>query len=561
MVLLLVRAPSVAAHAILESADPAAGSVVGSSPDELVLDYSEPVSFGDDAVRLFDADGEPVEVGRPEHSDGDGSRLVVDVPTELDDGSYVVSWRVTSADSHPISGAYTFSVGEPSAGESTRSLISGLLAERGSPVVAWTLAILRWLVYAAVSVGVGGWIVARWIWPEGASLDRTRRWILVSLGVAVLASVGAIAAQGAYSAGAGFGAVFEPGRWADVLATRFGQAALVRIAGAGLLMVGVSLVLPKRLRDVLCATAALATVLGVVLANHATTGRWVPVAIGADLLHVAATCAWVGGLVALAVWILVPSPGDEVAGAALPAVRRFSNLATVSVIVLIATGTLQAIRQVGGPTALTTTDYGRTLIVKICIVALLVATAFASRLVVRRWGQSDHRGETADADAELADPDPEDGAVTEPEARSMLRRFVGVEVFLLAGVLAASTLLSNTVPAIEAVEIPFSATVVSSSGVGEFFVDPAKAGTTELHMVMTNPDGSVPYIDEMTVTITLGDGEVGPLEIPMERYQGLPNDYWAEEAVFPFRGTWTIEARGRIGEFDQKVFTTEVRIR
>lgn len=543
MVLLLVRAPSVAAHAILESANPAAGSVVDSSPAELLLDYSEPVSFGDDAVRLFDADGEPVEVGRPEHSDGGGSRIVVDVPAELDRGSYVVSWRVTSADSHPISGAYTFSVGEPSAGEGTRSLISGLLAERGSPVVAWTLAILRWLVYAAVSVGVGGWIVARWIWPEGASLDRTRRWILVSLVVAVLASLGAIAAQGAYSTGAGFGAVFDPGRWYDVLATRFGQAALVRIAGAGLLLVGVSLVLPKRLRDVLCSAAAAATVLGVVLANHATTGRWVGVAIASDLLHVAATCAWAGGLVALVAWILVPASTEEVASASLPAVRRFSTLATVSVVLLVATGTVQAIRQVGGPTALTTTDYGRTLIVKICVVALLASTALASRLVLRRWSR--------------AEPDDE----AAPEARSLLRRFVGVEVLLLAGVLAASTLLSNTVPAIEAVEIPFSATVVSSSGVGEFFVDPAKAGTTELHMVMTNPDGSVPYIDEMTVTITLDDGEVGPLEIPMERYQGLPNDYWAEEAVFPFRGTWTIEARGRIGEFDQKVFTTEVRIR
>jgi copper transport protein len=566
--------------------------------------------MGDQPVRLFDAKGNGLDLGTASHPEGDPKQLRVDVEERLAAGSYVVAWRVTSADSHPINGAFTFSVGAPTSGADTQSLVSGLLQDRGSLAVSWTLAVLRWIVYAAVSVAIGGWIVDRWVWPEGASLRRTRRWILTAAALAVAGSLASIAAQGAYGSGSAFGSMFDPALWGDVLRTRFGQAALIRVAGSGLLMIGVSLALSRRLRDMVCGAAAVVSVVGVAIANHSTTGRWGPIGIGADVLHVTAMCAWLGGLVGLVAWILVPRrsravaddtrSGDVVSvsidaadstdaadsaeaadstgaawsdAVALRATERFSLLALLSVAVLVVSGVVQGIRQVGGPTALTTTDYGKVLIVKVGIVVVLVAVAFGSRRLVGLWRRADAeaadgadtpavRPVTPEGDVEGdADRDADDVTVGPDAVRSYLRRFVGVEVVLAGLVLVASTVLSNSVPAIEAVALPFSSTIVNSQGVGEFYIDPAKVGSTELHVVMTNVDGTLPQIDELTVTIRLAARDVGPIDVPMERYNDLPNDYWAPSATIPFAGTWTVEARGRVGEFEQKVFSTDVLVR
>jgi copper transport protein len=170
-----------------------------------------------------------------------------------------------------------------------------------------------------------------------------------------------------------------------------------------------------------------------------------------------------------------------------------------------------------------------------------VAVAFSSRWLVNRWRASEEPGGGG--------------------ARAVLRRSVAAEVVLAVGVLAASTALSNAVPAIDAVALPFQQSVANAQGIAEFYIDPAKVGDTELHVIVTNADGSVPQIDELTVTLRLPEREVGPIEVEMRRFQNLPNDYWAPAATFPFPGTWAVEARARIGEFEQKVFSVDVTVR
>ncbi len=570
-----VWAVPAAAHSVLVSSTPGAGSVVNSAPDTLVLVFNELVTLGDEPIRLFDAKGDSIDVGDATQPAGDSKRVEAPLEQSLRDGSYVLAWRVTSADSHPLNGAFTFAVGAPTTGVDTGSLVTGLLQDRGSPVVAWTLSILRWLVYASVAVAVGGWIVARWIWPEGAPLRRTRRWISVGAGIAVLSSALAVAAQGAYAAGEGVGSMFDPSLWSDVLATRFGQAAVIRMAGAGLLLMGVSLALRRRARDLVCGIATLLVVLGVILANHATTGRWVAAALAADALHVAAMCAWIGGLVGLCAWILVRRPeseapvvsdGPEERGpdphsdeVGLAAVHRFSALAVVSVVLLVGSGVLQSIRQVGGPNALTSTTYGRVLLTKAAVVAVLLAVAFVSRRLMGQWRKALDAEPVALAVG--ADVDPAAGAPGAGAMRTFLRRSIAVEVGLAVVVLGASTALSNAVPAIEAVALPFTQTVANDQGIGEIFVDPAKVGDTELHVIVTNLDGTTPDVAEMTVTMRLPERDVGPIEVAMQRFNDLPNDYWAPSASFPFPGTWEIEARARVGEFEQKVFRVEVTVR
>ena len=109
LALLLSGAPA-AAHATLVSSDPAEGEVLAETPDVVTLTYDEAVSLTDDSIQVFDAAGEPVESSATSKDE----IVTADLPDELSAGTYVVTWRVVSADGHPISGSLTFSIGAPS---------------------------------------------------------------------------------------------------------------------------------------------------------------------------------------------------------------------------------------------------------------------------------------------------------------------------------------------------------------------------------------------------------------------------------------------------------------
>ncbi|HYH48824.1 MAG TPA: copper resistance CopC family protein, partial [Acidimicrobiia bacterium] len=108
----LLTAAPVSAHAMLTGTEPVGGTAVAKSPDRVVLRFSETVQIPLGSIRVFASpSGKQVETGAAGRVDGQSSAVGVKLP-ELDDGTYIVTWRVTSADSHPIHGAFTFTVGE-----------------------------------------------------------------------------------------------------------------------------------------------------------------------------------------------------------------------------------------------------------------------------------------------------------------------------------------------------------------------------------------------------------------------------------------------------------------
>src|SRR4051794_120069 len=109
--MLVLGAAPASAHATLDTTTPANGAELpaGQPPSAVSLKFSENVQIPDNAIRVVSAgSGAAVDIGTPEHGTGDS---VVTVPLpKLDDGTYVVSWRVVSADSHVVSGALSFAV-------------------------------------------------------------------------------------------------------------------------------------------------------------------------------------------------------------------------------------------------------------------------------------------------------------------------------------------------------------------------------------------------------------------------------------------------------------------
>ena len=112
--LLVTTAVPAGAHAQLESTDPVQGSVVLVAPTQVVLHFGEPVEIDFGSLRVLGPDGRRVDSGGTHHPDGDSHAVAISLPAHLPRGTYVVAWRVISADSHPVHGAFVFSVGTAS---------------------------------------------------------------------------------------------------------------------------------------------------------------------------------------------------------------------------------------------------------------------------------------------------------------------------------------------------------------------------------------------------------------------------------------------------------------
>ncbi|MFD8384832.1 copper resistance CopC/CopD family protein [Streptomyces sp. NPDC059679] len=385
-----------AAHAALTATDPADGAVVKTAPEQVRLTFSEGVLLSRDSVRILDPKSNRVDTGNPAHVGGKSSTAAVALRPGLPNGTYTVAWKVVSEDSHPVAGAFTFSIGAPS---KTKAKVP---SDAGADGTVETLYdIVRYVAYGGFAALVGGCVFA--------GLCRSSRavqklavggWVALFSATLLL-----LLLRGPYTNGGGIGGVFDLGGLGDVLSTKPGAALLSRLLllGAAALFLAVLFGSyarraadedPGRRQDLAFGLAFGGTVLSVgiaatwAMAEHASVGIQAKVAMPVDVVHLIAVGVWLGGLAALVVTLRTGEPIGR------SAVHRFSRLAFGSVVVLVLTGVYQSWRQVGSWDALTDTEYGRWLLVKVGLVAVLIAIASVSR----RW-----TGRLVDAPAAGAD--------------------------------------------------------------------------------------------------------------------------------------------------------------
>lgn len=372
--LALLAAPALA-HTELEGTDPAADSLLTELPPAVTLTFSELVTTPPDPVRVFAPDGSRVDEGAAIHPDDDPARVQVALrPGHATPGTYLVVWRVVSDDSHPVSGSFSFSVG-------TTSPTPGAGAEvRTDRTVALLLGITRWLGYAGTCLLLGCAAAVQWCRPRSGWSGRGPR--LVTTGALLLAgaTVASLLLKGPYDAGRGLGHLTDPDLLLEVLGSTYGRSLLARLALALAALAWLEWGRPVgRPAVALGVGGGLALATTFALAGHAAVSSHRTVTVAVDVVHVTCMAVWLGGLVLLSTVVLAER--DE---AAVAVVRRFSRIAQVAVAVLVATGTIQALRQVGSFAALEDTTYGKVLTAKLACVAAALAVAFCSRLWLMR---------------------------------------------------------------------------------------------------------------------------------------------------------------------------------
>ncbi|BET49035.1 copper resistance protein CopC/CopD [Streptomyces tendae] len=381
---LLAGAGPASAHAALTGSDPREGAVVDKAPAQVSLTFSESVSMDDDSLRVLDPKGKRVDDGKP--SGTGGTAYSVKLHAGLPDGTYTVTYQVVSADSHPVSGAYTFSVGAPS---ETSVTVSGQGA--GGGFVGGLYGVGRYVSYAGFAVLVGGAAFVLACWPRGSGVRVVQRFVVSGWLSLTAATLLLLLLRGSYTGSGKVADVFDLGLLGDVLQTKAGAALVSRLlllAAAALFIAVLFGAYDKRedeeKRDLTFGLAVGGSVVAVGLAatwamsEHASVGLQAGLAMPVDVVHLIAVATWLGGLTALLV-ALYRGPADTPVPAL--AVSRFSRVAFGSVIALVVTGTYQSWRQLGSWTAFTDTRYGQLLLVKIGLVAVLVGVAYFSR----RW--------------------------------------------------------------------------------------------------------------------------------------------------------------------------------
>ena len=107
---LVVGSTPAAAHALLVESQPNDRAALTAAPTEVVLTFTEPVTLPTGGLRVLDADAQRVDLGTI--ATAEPTQVAVALPPELPDGGYVVTFRVISADSHPVAGVRTFTVGD-----------------------------------------------------------------------------------------------------------------------------------------------------------------------------------------------------------------------------------------------------------------------------------------------------------------------------------------------------------------------------------------------------------------------------------------------------------------
>jgi copper transport protein len=364
LLIVVAHAGEACAHASLVKASPADGAVVPVAPAALSLTFNEPVSPL--VIRLIGPDGAPIV---PRTVVGEDNTVTVTAPANLQRGTHVLSWRVISADGHPVGGSLMFSIGAPSAQPAAEA---DSRADRGVRAVLWAV---RVVLYVGLFAGIGGAFFCAWI-ADPVSRRRSQPWLLVLLAAALVAAPASVALQGVDALDLPLSGVTQKVSWETGLETSYG---LTAIAAAFALFAGFFACVAESAR--IARGLALLGLLGVGLAlslsGHASTAQPQLVSRPALFLHAVCVAFWIGALLPLALG--VRDAGKRAAPSGVGEVRRFSNAIVPVVVLLVLTGLWLAFVQLDRIDALWTTSYGQVLACKLAAVIALFALAAANR--------------------------------------------------------------------------------------------------------------------------------------------------------------------------------------
>jgi len=432
------------AHLVLVSSAPPTGSTLDAAPAAIGLSFSEDPQPGATHIEVVNAAGARVDSGAPRLAQIPKHTLEIGLTGSLAPGKYTVRWRTTSDDGHPVHGVFMFTIAEGAASLPTPAPVAspdahartapGSMAmdtsdAQGFDIGSPLYVVIRWLGFMAMLALVGSVVLARWITPRAAAGRpgiarrvgmQAAAVLRLAAALLVIHAACRLAAQVAALRG-------NPPMPVDVrgilTTTVWGWAWLFEVAGAIVAMAAA--VRGDAARWRIAGMAALVLALSFSFSGHAAGATHLrALAVSSDALHILAAGCWLGTLLGVAI-VAMPAclaqPDAERGAAAADFINAFSPVALASAAVVGITGVVAAWLHLGSWHAFVDSDYGRTLLLKLALVATVMCLGAINWRIMR----------------------PALG--TEAAARR-LRRSAALELIAAAAVLAATAVLVASSP-------------------------------------------------------------------------------------------------------------------
>jgi copper transport protein len=576
LLLVMLTAPGASAHAVVVASDPMDGARLKQAPTSVTVRFDEPVGLALGYLRVVDSVGRRVDAGPATHPGGDGSAISVPLKAGLGDGNYLASFRVVSADSHPVAGSIRFVVGNGPLG--TPNAPSP--ATKTSTTVSVGLATSHWLSFAGVALVGGSWLIFS-VWPAGQRRRSIRAAVWTGWAFAAVAVIGEFVLQGPYAAGTSLSTAWHTELLDATLHVNTGQLLSLRLVLLGVLGVVLTALFSEDVRRRPSWGPEAAAIVGVgIVVTYAATGhsqsanpKWLAILIAS--LHLAAMIVWLGGLAIMLIAALtrpqtvdaLPVDESPVAAPALVGPRAaehgldgphsveaaldeppgiddataagsddatelaaglpiFSRVALASVATLAVTGTIMAWRELGTVDAIATTTYGLLVVAKVALLGLLIVLGYFSRRIVLRrdWARG--------------------GGPLPRMRRALLAEvLVGAVVIVVSGVLISQPQGSLALAAQRSK--PKTATVqVTQSSSARVTIDPGKHGTVEIEVQLS---GAIKP-STVTGTASLPAKSLGPITLPLQADGS--NTFTASGVILPSSGRWQITLVVQTSQFD-----------
>ncbi|PWC77029.1 hypothetical protein TSH64_21210 [Azospirillum sp. TSH64] len=515
------------AHAVLMESVPADGASLEAAPTALSLEFNEPVT----PVRIQLLDGQGRDMADPQGALAENNRVRLALPPELPKGLYVASYRVTSADGHPVAGSFTFGIGvTPTTGTPP--------VDDPSQAASFAGVLLRAMHYAALLAGTGGGlflvlVTGRWA-PLNDRLKPALCLLLLMAGLSVALLVGV---TGATLAGQPLAALATGAPWTTGAGSSVGLSAGIALLALLCSACGLAVEARSAMGPVLLAAGALLGAASLAATGHAATAspRWLSAPLVG--LHGLMAAFWVGAFWPLSMVLRLESPAE-----AARLTRRFSRIAIGAVALLAGAGMVLSAIQLQSVQAVLSSGYGWVWLGKMLAVLLLLGLAAWNRQFLTP--ALDRNGE---------------------HAVKALRRSIGLEMAAAGTALLLTAAFALTPPprALHASEEKppsgFSAVAVKGGLIALIDVGPASPGRNGVRLHLQNEDGRPVAAREVTMNWELPSAGVAPLRHALT---GLgPGFFGTDDTTLPLAGQWSLRLEVLIDDFDKRVFQTEVPIK
>jgi len=502
--LLTVLAPAqiASAHAILLTSEPAPSAVLDQSPTEIALFFNEFIDTVFGKIRILDSTGNVVQVVKPIRDAANHTIVRAPIST-LEEGTYVVVWRVASADSHPVQGSFAFQIGNTSSDVSAISKYQEL--ERHG--LASLFNVIRWVTYLGVVLLIGGIGLLQAVRTDRLSPRSTLAlmggWVFAALG-----TLEGLIAYGPHISGLKIYEAVDLSLLLETLTTQYGKMQLARLVLLGI--IGALIAVIQFRGTWWWKFGACASLVGVTLtlsmAGHPVATNPVALSVGLDMLHMLAVSLWVGPLLIIVydrnMWLAT----DESTSA--PSLRWFSRTAGFAVPVIVVTGVIQAWLMLDGFGQILESRYGRTLIVKVCLVVVLIALGAVSRVAMQR------------------------------KQSGSLRQSMGIEVLFGLIILTLTSTLVAMPPKGVLEPAPLSSTIFQGQMIVELSLTSARIGQSEVHMVVARADGTFVQIEAATARMSMPARNIPNGPIVLEE---TGSNHFSGVTEFAYSGEWVIE--------------------